>query len=72
MVNGTGKAKLKRSPRAEDESGLSVVQGNAFISLGCGELPSLKELAWVALSQGGWGRQFSKETELGQTSLEAP
>lgn len=44
---------------------------NACISWGCGELPSLEELAWVALSQGGWGRRFSKETELGQTSPEA-
>lgn len=49
-----------------------VLQWSGFISLGCSELPSLEELPWVAISQGGWGRQSSKQTELGQTSPEAP
>lgn len=37
-----------------------------------GGLSSLEELAWVALSQGGRGRRFSEQTELGQMSPEAP
>lgn len=66
MVNGT-----KHSPRAQDESGLSR-KGMHLFPWAVAELASLEELAWVALSQGGWRRRFSKETELGQMSPEAP
>lgn len=52
--------------------GLSC-KGTHLCPWAVGEVPSLEELAWVALSQGGWGRRFfPKETELGQMSPEAP
>lgn len=69
MVNGTEKAKLKLFLRAGDEFGLSIVQGNAFISLGCGAHPSW--LGWPSLREAGEGG-FPRRQSWGQKSPEAP